>query len=162
MSKEQAARIEPAPPSPVAAAPVIPLQSAVIQYAGFAFPVVFVRLPQGFAAQHFHDDAAAWVRVVPLLSKFAEVRAVSYEEDFMIIAVVSGISDRGVVFAKPQILQIQPRQEMLVEDDFHRVGYRHGQYFVARKEDGQQIGPSFPNRQSAIRHLESLYPRRVA
>jgi hypothetical protein len=135
-----------------------------VNYAGFVFRELFIRLPRGVIADDLKEPSL-WSRVQgsnnSALRKFDRVFLVSFDESWIAESVVDGATDTGASLAKPRITLLKQRTEQLFGDGTYQVEFNGRGYHVVRLRDGQSMSDTLANAALAERALTSLYPRRA-
>lgn len=133
-----------------------------VNYAGFAFRELFVRLSRGVIADDLKEPGL-WSRVQlsnsVALRKFDRVLVVSYDESWIAEAYVEGATATGASLAKPRIIMMRERTEQLFGDGTYQVEFNGRGYHAVRLRDGQSMTPTVANAALAERDLANLYPR---
>lgn len=135
-----------------------------INYSGFVFRELFIRLPRGVIADDLKEPSL-WSRTQnsnnSALKKFDRVLLVSFDESWIAEAVVDGATDAGASLAKPRITHLKERTEQLFGDGTYQVEFNGRGYHVIRLRDGASMTDTLANAALAERALASLYPRRA-
>jgi hypothetical protein len=87
------------------------------------------------------------------------VRIISWDESWLMEAIVSHASSTGVELADPRIIKLPPRRERLPEDDKFRVCWGGVGYFLERKADKLRVSAIVQTLQEATRELSQKYSR---
>ncbi|MCW5747728.1 MAG: hypothetical protein KIT36_16185 [Alphaproteobacteria bacterium] len=155
----------PAPePAATASPPAIDPANVRLNLEGFAFRSIFVRLPEGLAADDLKEPAI-WRAVQPTparLRDFDQLVMVAYDQSWLAEAVVAFADATRVVLAKPRLTTFPPRYDRPLEDARYRIVWGGTGYVVERKHDGHRMTHPAATVALAERDLRHLYPRPVA
>jgi len=148
-------------------APVIKSNALQWNMAGYHWREALVRLPQGMTLQDLNDVPEIWANVQgnnsTALRQFDQIRAVSYDADWLVDATVSFADARQVILAGIKKTELPKRAVALFENDDYRVDWAGSGYGVFRKSDGVMMGgQTFTVPEQAKAHLLNLYPKQVA
>lgn len=132
-----------------------------INYDGFIFRSIFVRLPEGFIADDLKDPGI-WRKAQNSprgLRKFDQLVCVSFDESWMAEAVVAEADGRKAVLGKPRLTSFGDRFEKLFSDETYRVEWMGSGYVVIRKADGARVTQPVASAAIAERELVRMHPR---
>jgi hypothetical protein len=156
-------------PTPATAAaakiPYIDPARCVVQFAGRAFKVMFVRLPKDVIADDLKRPEL-WkllqAKHAKALRKFDQVIMASHDESWMAEAVVADAQADAVTLAKPKITTFPERYDALFQDPTYAVVWVGTGYAVRRKKDSHIMTQPVANPALAERDLKRLYPKPAA
>lgn len=148
-------------------APVLKTSALQWQSEGFVWREAFVRLPNGMTLQDLNDSPAIWENIqanaATALRQFDRIRAVAYDQAWIVDATVSFADRKQVLFAGIRKTDMPKRSVALFENEDYRVDWAGSGYAVIRKSDGVVMGSqtySVPDQARAA--LLQLYPSRVS
>ncbi|WP_168879991.1 hypothetical protein [Rhizobium sp. P28RR-XV] len=135
-----------------------------MNYDGFIFRELFVRLPTGLIADDLKEPEI-WEKVQKSSSvavrKLDRLIMMSFDETWMAEAYVEQAGHMGVTLAKPRLTTLSQRTEKLFSDENYRVVWTGVGYRVERIRDGVAVSQAFANATLAERALTNMYPRRA-
>ena len=134
-----------------------------VNYQGFVFREIFVRLPSGMIADDL-KEYQIWGKVQDggkALRKFDRVVIVSFDETWIAEAYVESADGAKVILARPRIITLSERDERLLNDGTYRVNWTGSGYNVVRNRDDAVVTTTFPNTVLAERALAGMYPKRA-
>ena len=154
------------PPEAVDSAdpPTIDPANVTLNAEGFAFRSIFVRLPQGLAADDLKQPAI-WrlVQASPArLRELDQLSLLAYDRAWLAEVVVAAADTTTAVLAKPRLTHFPPRYDRLLEDERYRIVWSGTGYVVQRKHDGQAMSLPAATVALAERDFRQLYPQKVA
>jgi hypothetical protein len=133
---------------------------------GFVWRECLVRLPSEMTLQDLNDDPGVWSNIQSnahtALRQFDRVRAVAYDESWMVEATVNYAGRNEVVLAGIKKIDLPKRAVSLFENEDYRVEWAGTGYAVFRKRDNVMIGgTTFAVAEAAKSYLLSQYPTRA-
>ncbi|RWK57084.1 hypothetical protein [Mesorhizobium sp.] len=148
-----------------ASAPVyVDPKNVTVNYEGFAWRDLFIRLPATATADHLKDPDI-WRKVqgvqVKSLRRFDRLLIVAYDESWCAEAMVDNADNLKAVLTKPRIHALGTRFDGLYEDDTYRVVWNGGGFCVQRKADKHIMTSAVANAMIAQADVARLYPRVV-
>jgi hypothetical protein len=146
-------------------APVIDPACVRKQHEGaMCFQEWFVRLPADATLQDLNEPSI-WKNVQGdyrrALSRFDRVHIVSWDDAWLVDAVVADASLLGATLAGIRKVDLPPRVEPLLETELYRTIFRQGAYVTIRKATGQEVTLPETSKLLAERRHADLYPRRA-
>jgi hypothetical protein len=145
-------------------APLIDPTQVRLQMEGFHWNWLCVRLPASATLADLNDPTI-WRRVqgsVMSLKKLDRVALIAYDEAWVVDCIVAGATGTGVTLSKPVKHELQPRTEVLMQDDTYIVRWVGAGYAVFRKKDDQRVSHVVTTKAEAELDLGRMYPRSAA
>jgi len=124
----------------------------------------FVRLPADATLQDLNEPSI-WRNVQNdyrrALSRFDRVHIVSWDESWLVDAVVADASLLGATLAGIRKVDLPARVEPLLETEKYKTLFRAGLYVTVDKKTGQEVTLPEVSKMMAERRHADLYPRRA-